>query len=336
MRIERQMRNDSIQNLRGISAMMVFFSHALMMYRNEAINSLYHSPFHFFFDGSVAVYVFFAISGFFYYKDTNYSTRNYVKGIGRKIKKIYPSHFVVLIIATILCNMHLDYPRESITDWGNGFWHQEISIEEVLKQSLILFPRDTLLINPPSWYLNIEVTMFLAMPFVVSVFNKIGWRWSILLYVFSFITGFFRGISYYSIAAYAHYLICNDKMGIRYFLEKRHMKTILLSVAVLMINNCNEIVLPDDVSVMMKAVGAAILVVIVFVTPFSYKPLKYIGNISYEFYLIHFPILLTMRTFGVSHSLYILLSLTITIVGAFILDKMNRSIWDMKVIRCNI
>lgn len=84
------MKSATIQNLRGICALMVFLSHSLLMYRNEVIGDLYHSPLHFFFDGAIAVNIFFAISGFFYYKNEELSAKKYVKGLFRKTIKIYP------------------------------------------------------------------------------------------------------------------------------------------------------------------------------------------------------------------------------------------------------
>ena len=61
--------NKNIQALRGICAIIVFLSHSLHVNDIEWVISLHNSPLHFFFDGEVAVSVFFVISGFFYYKE---------------------------------------------------------------------------------------------------------------------------------------------------------------------------------------------------------------------------------------------------------------------------
>ena len=57
-----------IQSLKGIAAIMVFLSHSLHQFPNKTIETLHDSCLHFFFDGQIAVIIFMAISGFFYYK----------------------------------------------------------------------------------------------------------------------------------------------------------------------------------------------------------------------------------------------------------------------------
>lgn len=73
------MKNLSIQGLRGIAALMVFLSHALC-FPNYQISGIQHSPWHLFFDGQIAVMIFIAISGFFYYKQLTPSLKTYMGG----------------------------------------------------------------------------------------------------------------------------------------------------------------------------------------------------------------------------------------------------------------
>lgn len=71
-------KNLSIQGLRGIAALIVFFSHALCFPNSDVIIKLKDSPLHLFFDGQIAVMIFIAISGFFYYKTSGPSLKTYM------------------------------------------------------------------------------------------------------------------------------------------------------------------------------------------------------------------------------------------------------------------
>ena len=82
--------NYNIQYLRGICALVVFLSHALNIYKIDWVQSLMPTPFHFLFDGQWAVVFFFTLSGFYYYKDSSFSIRGYLRSIERKTLKIYP------------------------------------------------------------------------------------------------------------------------------------------------------------------------------------------------------------------------------------------------------
>ena len=80
MSFMRKGRLHSIQGLKGIAALMVYFSHALCM-SISPLNHLNDTPLHIFYDGQIAVVIFIVISGFFYYKkDLKPSLLTYMGG----------------------------------------------------------------------------------------------------------------------------------------------------------------------------------------------------------------------------------------------------------------
>lgn len=85
-----QKRNLNIQCLRGICALVVFFSHALNIYDINWVQDIMSTPWHFFFDGQWAVVMFFALSGYYYYTERDLTLSTYLKGIRKKTLKIYP------------------------------------------------------------------------------------------------------------------------------------------------------------------------------------------------------------------------------------------------------
>lgn len=87
--------NYNIQYLRGICALVVFFSHSLNIYKIEWVQQLMPTPFHFFFDGQWAVIFFFTLSGFYYYKEERFDVNKYLRGLAKKALKIYPPPVVI-------------------------------------------------------------------------------------------------------------------------------------------------------------------------------------------------------------------------------------------------
>lgn len=115
------MKDNSIQGLRGICALVVFFSHALNI-PIIPISSIKESPLHLFFDGQISVMIFLAISGFFYGSPSSTSMKSYFIGLYKKTLRIWPAYLLAMIIGWLICNMHLSYNSMLFTEWGNSFW----------------------------------------------------------------------------------------------------------------------------------------------------------------------------------------------------------------------
>ena len=102
------MKNNNIQRLRGVCALIVFLSHSLCMFNSSLISDIHRTPLWLLFDGQSVVLIFFALSGFF--MDKNYHSMNMLKeGITKRLKRLYPVYFVTTILCYIVYSMHLDY-----------------------------------------------------------------------------------------------------------------------------------------------------------------------------------------------------------------------------------
>lgn len=140
--------NKNIQSLKGIAALIVFFSHGLNMYKCEWVATLLNKPIHLLYDGQCAVILFFVISGFFYYK-MEFNWRNYLNGLKKKIKRIYPSFIFIMLLSFMFFNYRLPYNKILFTDWSNSFWNTTIPVFELFKQMTLIIPSDPNLLNPP-------------------------------------------------------------------------------------------------------------------------------------------------------------------------------------------
>ena len=176
-------KNSSIQALRAVAAMIVFLSHSLMMIKSDTILLLHDTPLHFLFDGQCAVIFFMVLSGFFYYKVEAFALKRYPHGLWKKIVRIYPLHIIMICLGVILCNQQLSYDRSLFSTWGNTFWTRSVSLTEAVRQMIIILPgTDPNLVNPPIWYLSAEVRMFIVMPLLVGLLNKLGEAEDSILY----------------------------------------------------------------------------------------------------------------------------------------------------------
>lgn len=135
--MQNKQLNNGIQSLRGIAAIVVFLSHGLNVMQSDTIDWLLKSPFHFFFDGQIAVVVFMVLSSYFYYR-VDFSIMNYAKGILRKVKRIYPAHIIVLATAFVLCNCGFFNEVKDASEWGVAILDYRCSICRIFETTNIV------------------------------------------------------------------------------------------------------------------------------------------------------------------------------------------------------
>ena len=90
-------KNQNIQALRGICALMVFLSHTLSVKDIPYVRCLMESPLHLLFDGQIAVVVFFTLSGYYYYKESTLTYEAYSNGIKKKGSENISSSYMLVI-----------------------------------------------------------------------------------------------------------------------------------------------------------------------------------------------------------------------------------------------
>lgn len=310
------MKNSSIQSLRGICAIVVFLSHSLCMFKSTFVTYLMESPMHLFFDGKCAVYIFFAISGIYYYKKERLQRKTYLNGILKKCIKIYPSYIITLLLAVLLINYTscTNYNPALFTEWSDSFWNQKINIEELIRQCSILLPRNPDLILPPSWYLTVEVRMFLLMPIVVFIFNYTSWWSLILLVLLSLVVdvSIILTLGFFSIAAFFMKLMSDiHKIEMVFSLYKFP----LLLIGLILLNIENVLDIQNSVTAYLMMLGAITIVGVCYANKnlISSNLLVKLGNISYEFYLIHFIVLLSLKPYFTNPYSYILICFIVSL-----------------------
>lgn len=309
--------------IRGGCALQVFLSHALNIYHADWVEWLNHTPLCFFIDGNCAVVVFFVLSGYFYYKEKVLSVGEYLNGIRKKCLHIFPAFWLSLIIGFLFCNYYvgLNMMGENLTGWSKAFWVSNVSITELLKSASILIPHNWDAINPASWYIQVEVEMFIIMPIVVSVYNRArnDGKWYLYLLWCVLVIGgllYSRNMLAYLVGASFHkFKPLFDKIA----MSKYCLLRIVIAVGLLNIKNEIPMVrtLPGFGSVVLiiQAIGAAVIISTIIGMDSNrfnkFKLLIFVGNISYEIYILHFIVLLILRPFFSDALLYTLMAFLI-------------------------
>lgn len=318
-----------VQYLRAVCAIMVFLSHYVKGTNNGVINAFSMSRWSFVVDGSIAVAVFFVLSGFFYYNTKTFDINEYLKGIRRKALHIYPAHILILLIGWLLASYHINWNFENFTEWGNKFWTADIGgIDFIKNASCVLIKDAANQINPSAWYLEYEVWLFLIMPFIVGFINKIGWKWSWSLLILG-VLALLLDLDMYNllyivavccIGVLARYLTQLYKLK---FLQNIKWLTIWLFVAILLM--AHVYFGAGKIFMFVRGIGAAMIVVAFWKYNFHHTKklgwLVFLGNISFEFYIVQHVALLALRPCFVNPIIYFMLSLIVTVFVAWLINR---------------
>lgn len=346
MRQIKSRKNDGIQILRALCAIQVFFSHTLNVYQSSLGSKIINTPLHFFFDGQCAVIIFFVLSGFLYYNDKKLTLKLYIKKILSKSLHIFPSYWISLIIGSIMCNLYLENnitgESSNLTEWINSFWKQNISFTDFMK-AIIVFPlNNTDLINPPSWYLLVEIKMFIIMPLLIYFFNKCSWKYA---YIFIFISMLLPSQFLFTIIGAFTLGACLHKYIKQHNFPNSTLKNTLLTIflGIILLNIKNEIntqnsILPITI---IQSIGAVFIIfqfynISINSNKWFNKFLIFLGNISYEIYIFHFVILLILIPL-IKKDTILLVTLTfiLTTLLSYLLHHINNYISQKIIYKFN-
>jgi len=319
---QREVRFKQLDGLRGLAALAVFFFHAIMMLPpNSPALAVLTKPFlRPFWDGPSAVMLFFVLSGYVLtlpYTDPKPRRIDAIPFIIRRITRLYPAYWVVLSIALALKSFVFS-PQglQGLSEWVNSHWQLEITWSSLIKHFTMISPYlNSYEIDPVIWSLIIEMKVSLIFPAILLLVQRTrrvrhallalgltivlsalihgpldkGSQW---LHVVTMLPVFCLG-SY--LAKYRDALL--------HFLRKSALiRAALGSVGLILYGSAWFLpFLNRGVSRLGTAIGSSIIVML-FLASISLeklgtsRPVVFLGNISYSFYLIHLPILLTLTS----------------------------------------
>lgn len=323
-----------LDSLRGMAAMTVVFSHLLYIYPyfepNTSKNMDYfwlnivkYSPLHIIFDGHGAVILFFVLSGFVlalpYYRE-NFELQ-YIPYIIKRFYRIYVPYIITLAFASLLAFPFMGDLVQGGSDFVTRIWSTEIGIQDILNHIILIGSYDTKQLNPVIWSLIHEMRISIIFPFIMMVILRFNWKNVICFAGFLSIIGFIvlripilsiGGLT--SLGYTIHYigifmigaLLAKYYQTIVHWLKEKNtlFKGFLLLLAVCLYSysflfynvSLAHIFIIDD---WFTVIGAVIFISISLASirltnVLKWKPIHYIGEISYSLYLVHLPIILFM------------------------------------------
>lgn len=281
----------SMEGLRGIAVFLVFWVHYSSLVEPWISgSSIYVSEFiHSF--GNTGVDLFFVLSGYLIYgsiiNSKKFSSLRYSK---RRVQRIYPT-FLVVFAAYIF--LSFVFPDSSKLPPG--------VIEKVIYivQNLLLLPGifDITPIITVAWSLSYEVFYYLVIPIVVFLLNIKSWKvtnriwfWLstsiLLLAFFAYFGGPIRLVMF--IAGILLFEIYSNN---QFTLRKGGTRFLLIALAIFGFRSF------FDISYTLSVLAIFILFLMLCLCAFNphsyaykwliFSPLRWLGNMSYSYYLIH-------------------------------------------------
>lgn len=348
-------RFEQLDSIRGLAALSVFASHISIFIPKFIFEDYKNTPFHFFWLGHESVILFFILSGFVLslpYHSQNTNFPNYTKYLVRRIFRILlpaaVSTFILLILISLLDPLGI----QGVSEWGNHIWTQIVDATELFHHFLLLGEINSMKLNPVLWSLVHEFRISIIFPFVLLLMSRLNFMKSVtiavMIPVFFFIayviglklfstdiTVFSGGYSSYMLTP--HYLAFfilgsvmakfSNRINEIYKRLKQTQKIIIMAAA-FVLYMYNWLVLPNHPVLHMFllndwsiATGGSVFILFSLNSErlksfLLFKPVHFMGKISYSIYLYHIIVMLTILylfspTIGVTTSLIISVPISI-------------------------
>ncbi|SFX28131.1 Peptidoglycan/LPS O-acetylase OafA/YrhL, contains acyltransferase and SGNH-hydrolase domains [Thermoactinomyces sp. DSM 45891] len=311
-----------LDSLRGIAALTVVFSHLLYIFPyfepNTSQNTDYfwlnivkYSPLHIFFDGHGAVILFFVLSGFVlalpYYRES--FKLEYIPYVIKRFFRIYVPYIVTLVFAFLLAFPFIGEVVQGGSDFVSRGWNKEIAIQDIWNHILFIGNYDTRDFHPVIWSLIHEMRISIIFPFIMMLVLRLNWKsvlcFAVFLSVMVEVASLDYTIHYIGIFMVGA-LLAKYYQTIVDWLEEKNtlfkgflflLGACFYSYSFLFYNVsfAHNFIIDD----WFTAIGSVIFISISLASiratnVLKWKPIHFIGKISYSLYLVHLPIILFM------------------------------------------
>ena len=302
------------------------------------------SPLHLLWDGESAVLFFFVLSGFVLalpYVSNKEKPIDLLSFYNKRILRIFPA-FIATILLCIFLKAYVYHAgnMQHYSDWLRDIWKWDFKDGDDRKQTiktlfLIVFDYNTNLIDPPIWSLLVEMRMSFLIPFLVISVKKNSFLFNALFIVAFIYMGadFYIGTFYYGIVLARYHEVLGS------YLRKAPKYIIVLLFATAISLYSNRYVFnigntpgnTNRLHLYLSTAGACMFIILAmhqrgFSAFLKNKACLFLGRISYSFYLIHLPILITVASllpYKGDYSLIplLLISLAMAWLASFVLYK---------------
>ena len=280
--------------LRLVLAYLVVASHIIGLSDTEV-----DLPFRHLYDAELAVYTFFAVSGFFIVKSYS-SSRSILHFLSKRFMRIYPA-YIVIIIAPVIFGFIVQtedmFSRDCFESVGRYFIANAFTLNFIAPQFCGLFENSaTNAVNGSLWTIKNEVLFYLIVPIIIFLKRNLG-----SLSVFIGLTS----LAY--LYSYLVFIVFPDQLAI--FLQRQFPSLLAyFSIGIFMASSAT------GEKILNKILGLFFLLVLHYffdaknlnqlITVYLFfwlfliiidkieivRPPAYV-DISYSLYLVHFPVI---------------------------------------------
>lgn len=283
----------SMEGLRGLAVFLVFLVHYSVLIEPWIANdtSTHQLLLYIKATCTVGVDLFFVISGYLIYGSLIKKEKPYLVYMKRRIQRIYPTFTVVLIVYILL-----SYIYPSASKLPDDFFATVV----LVMQNFFMLPGlfDVKAINSVSWTLSYEFFYYLTIPVVIGGLSIRNWekKYRVLFFSLIIIGGFI-----YFYFNKGHVRLLTFVAGILLFEAISHgykNKVPFIGVGAVIVSFATMIyVMNHEVNLWYRYVAVCLSFVLLcyesFTTTgvvnkfFRLKYLRWLGNMSYSYYLIH-------------------------------------------------
>ena len=298
-------RLEALDTLRFAAAMIVVVGHSNVIFRSFVapwpLLGLTNSY--------SAVALFFVLSGYVLHQSCKRHAMdgvNYVAFIIKRVFRLYPLHFIALILGAAALQLPLhdssllmasEYARETILNKN----HQQVA--QWLQQLLLIGGgMDSTFVNPPIWTLAVEMRVSLLLPFLSLFAVRIGQRLTFVVTVLSLLLGpWLARITLPTTGMVPLFLLgilVAEVTQSQAAARRGNGWIFFLGVLVYSLGEWTKGAMVDRLDAFYVAgVGAALMILATvrskrIAAVLSHPPLVQLGQCSYGIYLLHFPLML--------------------------------------------
>ncbi len=291
-----------MEGLRGLAVSFVFFVHYCSLIAPYLAGDMLAFSRRLSIVGNAGVDLFFVLSGYLIYGGLIRAKRPFFGFMTRRIQRLYPVFVVVLSVYLVLS---LLLPSES--KLPDGVWNQVLFIGE----NFLLLP-GIFSIRPiitVAWSLSYEMFFYLTIPLLIGAMRLRSWsaRTRILLCLAFVIAGEAIGLPHPRMGMFACGIVLADLLPIversgrtRFGLDFAALATVPVCGLILLLQISDRANFAALFVTCLLLCGAALAHRGVIARIFVVKPLRWLGNMSYSFYLLH-ALMLKMFFFAVPH-----------------------------------
>lgn len=313
-------RLNELDGLRGLAALSVFIGHVIgmLVFTGLIFDVFNQTILHVLWDGYAAVILFFVLSGFVLalpFVNNTERKINYLSFMIKRVFRLYPAFILIIVISLLLKNnLFFQESFKGLSPWINSFWLLPVTFKDFVNTIVLIGPGyDTGLINPVIWSLKIEMRMSLIFPLII-----IGVRFSkshfisFLFLLITFLLGLFVSVDtllflpMFVLGA----ILAKHRFELGEILSTTNLPTkiILFVISLFLYTSMFSIPGISDshpmIGTMLIALGSSIFILLSLNVNkarkyLNSKIIKFLGDVSYSFYLIHFPVLLSITSISI-------------------------------------